>query len=76
MPGIAEVFASPVGAAGRIYIPARNSRCVVIKHGPSFEVLAVNRLDDSFSASPVVVGNELYLRGERSLYCIATTPAE
>ena len=76
LPDIAGVFASPVGAAKRIYIPARNGRCVVIKHGPSFKVLAVNQLDDSFSASPVVVGNELYLRGERTLYCIAATRTE
>jgi hypothetical protein len=34
-------------------------------------VLAVNRLDDSFSASAAVVGGELFLRGERHLYCIA-----
>jgi len=33
--------------------------------------LAVNTLDDGFSASPAVVENELYLRGEKNLYCIA-----
>jgi hypothetical protein len=34
-------------------------------------VLAVNRLDDVFSASPALVDREFYLRGERSLYCLA-----
>ena len=29
------------------------------------------RLDDSFSASPAIVGDELYLRGESYLYFIA-----
>ena len=29
------------------------------------------QLDDSFSASAAIVGNELFLRGERYLYCIA-----
>ena len=44
---------------------------MVLEHGAEFEMLALNRLDDSFAASPALVGDELYLRGERSLYCIA-----
>lgn len=72
--GIGNVFASPVGAAGRVYIVDRNGTAVVVKRGAEFELLARNRLEDSFSASPAVVGNELYLRGERSLYCIAEDP--
>jgi hypothetical protein len=31
----------------------------------------MNRLDDSISASAAIVGNELFLRGEKYLYCIA-----
>jgi len=71
--GIGNVFASPVAAAGRIYIVDRLGTAMVVKHGAPFEVLAVNRLDDSFSASPALAGRELYLRGEHSLYCIAET---
>ncbi len=69
--GIANVFASPVGAAGRVYIVSRNGTTMVISHGSKFNLLARNHLDDSFSASPAIVGSELYLRGERNLYCIA-----
>jgi len=64
------LYASPVGADGKIYIPNRNGKTQVIKHGAQFEILATNKLDDSFSASPVIVDNELYLRGEKYLYCI------
>jgi hypothetical protein len=42
----------------------------VIKHGPVFEVLAKNKLDDNFNASPAIVGSTLYLRGYKNLYCI------
>jgi hypothetical protein len=42
----------------------------VIKHGPVFEVLAKNKLDDNFSASPAIVGSALYLRGYKNLYCV------
>jgi hypothetical protein len=48
----------------------------VLKAGPTLEVLAVNRLDDGFEASPAVVGRELFLRGRRHLYALAETVAE
>jgi outer membrane protein assembly factor BamB len=67
----ANVFASPVGAAGRVYIAGRDGTTVVLRHGPSFEVLAENALDDGFDASPALVDRELYLRGYRYLYAIA-----
>jgi len=69
--GIRSVFASPVGAADRVYITDRDGRTIVISHDDTPEFLALNRLDDSFSASAAVVGRELYLRGEEYLYCIA-----
>jgi outer membrane protein assembly factor BamB len=69
--GIQSVFASPVGAADRIYIVSRNGNAIVVERGADFKVLARNHLDDSFSASPAIAGNELYLRGEQHLYCIA-----
>ena len=69
--GIASVYASPTAAQGRVYIAGRNGRTLVLKHGTKCEVLATNVLDDNFDASPAIVGNELYLRGHRSLYCIA-----
>jgi len=65
------IFASPVGAAGRIYITGRDGRTVVLRHDAKNATLAVNQLDDSFSASAALVDKELYLRGERFLYCIA-----
>jgi hypothetical protein len=66
------VYASPVGAAGRVYVVGRNGATAVLKHGDaSPEVLATNKLDDGIDASPAVVGNELILRGREHLYCIA-----
>jgi outer membrane protein assembly factor BamB len=69
--GIRSVFASPVGAAGRVYITDRDGATLVLSHSDKPEVLALNRLDDSFSASAAVAGRELFLRGEKYLYCIA-----
>ncbi len=69
--GISNVYASIVGAAGRIYIADRNGAVAVLQDGPTLKVLTVNHLDESFNASPAIVGSELYLRGTNHLYCIA-----
>ena len=44
---------------------------MVISHDDTPRILARNQLDDSFSASAAIVGRELFLRGERYLYCLA-----
>jgi hypothetical protein len=64
------VFASPVGARGRVYIAGQEGATIVLKAGPSYEVLATNTLDDGFNASPALVDNEIYLRGAKFLYSI------
>ncbi len=66
-----DVYASPVGAADRIYYAGRNGITYVLKNADTFEVLATNKLDDEFSCTPAVAGNELYLKGKQYFYCIA-----
>src|SRR5437899_415195 len=69
---IESVYASPVGAAGRVYVTSRDGVTQVLRHGEPMErTLAVNRLNDTISASAAIAGRELFLRGERYLYCIA-----
>lgn len=66
--GISTIFSSPSGADDKIYIAAKGI-CLVIKAGEIFEILASNKLDDDFHASPVFVDKQLILRGFESLYC-------
>jgi outer membrane protein assembly factor BamB len=68
---LGEIFASPVGAAGRVYFVGRKGVTKVIKLSDDFEVLATNTLDDEFDSSPAIVGDELFLKGKQRLYCIA-----
>ena len=70
--GVPNVYASPLGVADRIYVAGREGGVAVVKQGPEFKQLATNQLDDGFDASPVAVGDELYLRGHRFLYRIST----
>jgi outer membrane protein assembly factor BamB len=69
--GVPNVYASPVGADGRVYVAGREGTTVVLQKGPVFKVLATNTLQDGFDASPVAVDKELYLRGRRFLYRIS-----
>lgn len=63
--------ASPVGANGKLYLAAETDDVVVVRMGPTFEVLATNTLPgESFIASPALAGGELFLRGERTLYAV------
>ena len=71
--GMRGVYASPVGAAGRVYLLGRDGGALVLKKGDKAEVLATNKLEDRFDASPAIVGNQLFLRGKKNLYCIAAT---
>jgi len=69
--GMNEIFASPVGVADRVYFVGRDGVAAVIKKSDKFEVLATNKLDDKFDASPAIAGDELFLKGKENIYCIA-----
>jgi outer membrane protein assembly factor BamB len=69
--GVPNVYASPVGAGGRIYIAGREGSVGVLEAGKTFKLLATNKLEDAFDASPVAVDKELYLRGAKYLYRIS-----
>ena len=68
--GVPNVFASPVGADGKVVILGQDGAAAVLKHGPTYEVLATNKLEDKFDASPALADGEIYLRGYRYLYCV------
>lgn len=71
LPGIQNVYSSPVSAKGRIYITSMDGHTVVFSAGPEPRILGRSQLDDSFSASAALCGKELFLRGHKALYCLA-----
>jgi outer membrane protein assembly factor BamB len=69
--GLRNVYASPVAAGGHIYLVGRDGSTVVVKDAGQLDVVATNRLEDRFDASPAVSGNAIFLRGKEYLYCVA-----
>jgi len=70
LPGVRQFYASPIYAGGRLYFTDRDGVTLVLKPGKQPNVVATNKLDDPVDASPVAVGRQLFLRGEKFLYCI------
>ena len=68
--------ASPVYADGRLYFFGQQGGTVVLKPGRKLEILATNKLDDGFMASPAVAGKAFYLRTKTNLYRIESAPSK
>lgn len=71
LPGLESIYSSLVGAGGNVYISSRNGSTLVLKDGPEFEVLATNDLGKTIDATLAIAGNEIFIRTEQQLYCIA-----
>ena len=71
LPGILNLYASPVAAAGRVYLTDQQGATLVLSAEETPETLALNRLDDSFNASAAIVGDSILLRGRTFLYRVA-----
>jgi outer membrane protein assembly factor BamB len=62
--------ASPLLADGKIYCVSEDGTTTVVKAGPVFEILGVNKLNSLTLASPVAVDNQIFIRTADNLYCI------
>ena len=68
--GLTNVYASPVGADGRIYLNDRSGVTLVLKRSRELKVIAKNELGEQIVSSPALAGNQLFLRGRTHLYSI------
>lgn len=68
LPG--EYWASPIAADGLIYCVSMHGEVLVFKAEKKFELVAENKFDEGFLASPAVVGKSLILRSTGHLYRI------
>ena len=64
--------ASPVVVDGKVFFTNDEGETFVLKAGPTFELLHVNRFDARTLASPALVDGRWYFRTERELICIGS----
>jgi hypothetical protein len=64
--------ASPVLAGPFVFAINEAGRTFVWKAGRSYEAVAQNDLGEGGFATPTIAGGRIYLRTEKSLYCIGT----
>ena len=69
--GGAAFSASPVAAAGRLYIASEEGDVYVVRHGREFELLAVNPMGEIVIATPAISGNMLIIRTLEHVWAIA-----
>jgi len=70
----ASYSASPIHASGRVYFFDQDGKTTVVEAGREYKVIATNRLEDGFMASPAASGSALYLRTKSALYRIENKP--
>ncbi len=62
--------ASAVHAGGLAYFLADKGTTTIIRPGDKLDVVAVNELGEHTYASPAISDGQIFLRGEKHLYCI------
>lgn len=67
----ANYYASPLVAGGRLYAAREDGKVFVAEAEERFRLLAENDLGERLVASPVVGGDRLLFRGEKTLFCFA-----
>jgi outer membrane protein assembly factor BamB len=68
--GLGNVYASPVGAAGRIYLTGRDGVTVTIEDGDRLKILATGSVGEPVDATPALAGKDVFIRGEKHLFAI------
>jgi hypothetical protein len=62
--------ASPVYTDGNIYFLSEAGETTVVQAGPEFKVLAKNPLNEKCQASMAISQGHLFIRTEKTLFCI------
>lgn len=75
LPGINEVWASPLYTSAGIFVFDSAGRVVVVKdNGDDAEVIAEPKIGESILATPAAIGDSLYLRTDYAVIRVAKAP--
>ncbi len=68
--GSLSMVGSPIAADGHLYFPAENGSVLVVKAGPEFKLVAVNKTGEHILTTPAVSQGVMYIRGQESLIAL------
>jgi len=72
VPVPATFTASPIAFDGKILLTSEDGDTFVVKAGPKHEVVGTNSVGEPVYASPAIAEGNIFIRGERNLYCIGS----
>ena len=70
---LGTVYASPAASGDNVYFTTRDGKTLVLKVGDESKPFSVNQVDDEIDATPVIIGDKIFLRGKEYLYCISAS---
>jgi len=72
VPVPATFTASPIAFDGKILLTSEDGDTFIVKAGPKHEIVGTNSVGEPVYASPAVADGNIFIRGERNLYCIGS----
>lgn len=66
--------ASPVWADGKLYLLSEQGKTFVVETAPQYKLVAQNELDEKCCASIAISQGNLFVRSEKTLFCIGPKP--
>jgi len=70
VPVPATFTASPVAFDGKLLLTSEDGDTFVLRAGPKHEVIRTNSVGEPVYASPAISDGQIFIRGEKNLYCI------
>ena len=70
IPNAMGITSSGVASDGKLYYSIEQGDVVVVKAGPTFEILSRNPMDDLLMASPAISGDMLFFRTQKYLVAV------
>jgi outer membrane protein assembly factor BamB len=70
-----KYYASPLIAGGHLYAPREDGVVFVASiAGDKFKLVAENDMEESVIGSPIPAQNRIFIRGEKHLFCLTSSP--
>lgn len=68
--GGSESWSSLVRAGDRLFAINKAGTVFVFRAAPEFELLGTNKLEEATNASPAIIGDRIFIRTDKHLWCI------